>query len=118
MAASGFMSTMWDLLVTGISVLPWCAMCLMALFAYKKNPASKMLLLQSAGAAAQVVLQLGQWFLALVMSWMKLSYDIVSAEIVIYRFLLFIALLTFALGYCLERFKRRSDVQGFPVQPG
>ncbi len=115
--ANSFMSTLWDLLVTGVTVLPWAAMSVMALFAFKKNPASKMLLLQAGGAAGQVVLQLGQWFIALVMSWMNLSFDIVRAEIVIYRFLLFICLLAFAMGYCLERFKRRSEVHGFPVQP-
>ena len=116
--AVNFMSTLWDLFVTGVSVLPWAAMSVMALFAYKKNPNSKMLLLQAAGAAGEVILQMGQWFISLIMSWLKLSYDIMSAEIVIYRFLLFVALLVFALGYCLERFKRRGDVQGFPIQPG
>ncbi len=111
------MSMLWDLFVTGISVLPWGGMCLMALFAFRKHPASKMLLLQAAGAAAQVILQLGQWFIALMMNWMGLSFDIQRAENTIYRFLLFIALVTFALGYCLERFKRRSEAPGFPVQP-
>jgi hypothetical protein len=42
-------------------------MCLMALFAFRKNPASKMLLLQAAGAAGQVILQLGQWCMARLM---------------------------------------------------
>ena len=115
--STSFMSTLWDLFVTGVSVLPWGFMCIMALFAFRRHPASKMLLLQAAGAAAQVVLQLGQWLIALLMYWMNLSFDIQRAEITIYRFLLFIALVTFALGYCLERFKRRSEPPGFPVQP-
>jgi hypothetical protein len=48
---------------------------------------------------------------------MHLSPDIQNAEWIIYRFMLFVALLAFALGYCLERFKRRSEAPGFPVQP-
>jgi hypothetical protein len=103
--------------VTFVTVLPWLAMSLMAMYIYSKRKESKLLLVQAAGAAGMFALPLGQGIIYPILGSISISDDLLNAERIIYRFMLFVMLCVFAIGYCLERFTKRTEVDGFPVQP-
>jgi hypothetical protein len=116
MAMVNLTSHLTDLIVTVIVSVPWLVLAGVAAFVYFKRKGSRMVLVQAAGAAGMFVLPLFQWLLVLVMSMIGFSYDIMNAERIIYRFMLFVMLCVFAAGYALERWKKR-ELPGFPVQP-
>ena len=98
------MSTFSLLLLSFFNGLPWVAIALMSVLALRRRKDSKPLMLQAVGAAAAFVLALGQWFFVdLILLLLHATPAVVVAARDAFGFLLFIALATFAVGYCAER---------------
>jgi len=96
-------------MATFFQYLPWIAIALMATLALRKRKESRMLMLQAAGAGAMFVLAVAQWVIVeLILKVGFKAWNLVSAGNYIFGFLLFVALCTFAAGYCGERFARRK----------
>ena len=103
------MSTAWSFLITFWQFLPWIAIALVAALALRKRTDSRTLLLQAGGAAAMFVLAMAQWVIVeLIMKGLNASAKLIQAGNYVFGFLLFVALCTFAAGYCVERFARRK----------
>ena len=95
--------------------LPWIAIGLMAALALRKRKDSKTLKLQAGGAAAMFVITMGQWLIVkLIMEGLKATPTFIDHVNVIFSFLLFLALVAFAIGYCAERFARRNPEKPNP----
>jgi len=106
------MTTIWLLILTFFRDLPWIAVALMAALALRRRKDSTALMLQALGAAASFILGIGQWvFVDLILKGLNASPTLLTASRNIFSFLLFIALATFALGYCAERFFPRPPAQ-------
>lgn len=114
------MSTFWSLMITFWAYLPWVAVALMAALALRKRRESRSLLLQAAGASAMFLLAVLQWVIEWIFAITHLTAPVgtttapsnsrlVANEQAVFSFLFFLALAIFALGYCLERFKRRGE---------
>jgi hypothetical protein len=107
--AGSFLFTFW-------MVLPWVAIAMVAGLAWRKRTHSTSLLLQAGGAAAIVVLAVAQWVIVrLLLEGLGARASFVSAGNIIFGFLLFVALCTFAAGYCAERFARRKPEEAAPL---
>ncbi len=104
------MTLLWHLFVTFCNLLPWVAIALMAALALRKRKQSTPLMLQAGGAAAMFILGLGQWVIEALVYWMFGYGAAYSATSTIFSFLLFIALATFALGYCMDHLASRKPV--------
>jgi len=95
--------------------LPWVAIGLMAMVSLRKQKESKGLLLQAGGAGSMFLLGMLRWFvIEVLMAWMNGSQKfpkIRDGTDIIFQFLLFLALLSFAAGYCAERFARRKPAE-------
>jgi hypothetical protein len=105
------MGSLWLLFITFWRFLPWIAVAMMAGLSLHRRKDSYSLLLQAAGAGAMFLLGIVQWMF----NWLFSSAPkiLVGGEYV-FGFLFFIALSAFALGYCIERFRRPA--QSSPVQ--
>jgi hypothetical protein len=107
------MTTLWLFLFSFWAVLPWVFIGLMAALSLRKQPDNRYLMLQTLGAASMFVLSMAQWVIDMLFNYFQMTPTIRTPTNYIFGFLLFLALATFAAGYCLERFKRRSSA---PVQ--
>lgn len=106
------MTTVWLLILTFCGDLPWVAVALMAALALRRRKDSTPLMLQALGAAAGFILGIGQWVLVdLILKGLNAAPSLITASRNIFGFLLFLALATFALGYCAERFTQRKPAQ-------
>ena len=111
------MSNVWSFLLTFWQYLPWIAIALMGVLALRKRADSRSLRLQAGGAAAMFVLAMAQWVIVeLILKGLK-AWNLVAAGNYIFGFLLFVALCTFAAGYCAERFTRRKPEEVVPQKP-
>jgi hypothetical protein len=108
------MTTLWLFLFSFWAVLPWVFIGLMAALALRRQPDNRYLMLQAVGASSMFVLAMAQWVIDALFGYFQMSTTIRNPTNYIFGFLLFMALATFAAGYCLERFKRRSSAG--PVQ--
>jgi len=107
------MNTLWLFLFAFWGSLPWVFVALMAALALRKTPDNRFLILQALGASGMFVLAISQFLVNFLLAWMNAPVSVRNPTSYIFGFLLFVALATFAAGYCLERFKRRN---GQPVQ--
>ena len=99
----------WQLMFTLWAYLPWVAIGFMAGIALRKRRESRALMLQALGACAMFLLGAAQWVIVdFLFSYFGMGGKITSAARIIFSFLLFVALTTFAVGYCAERFKRKN----------
>jgi hypothetical protein len=104
------MMTLWSLLIVFVSNLPWVAVALVAALALRRRKESTALMLQALGAAAMFVGALGQTLILHLVEWLGVLAVVHPTEI-IFRFLLFVSLAAFALGFCLEHLARPRPVQ-------
>ena len=101
------MPLLWSLFVTFWKYLPWVAIALMAALAFRKRMESKSLMLQAVGAAGIFFLRMAQWVIvSLLLTKLGASFSVLNAANIIFEFLLFMSLLAFAAGYCMERISR------------
>jgi hypothetical protein len=103
------MHMLWEILITFWSYLPWVAIALMAGLALRRRKESKALLMQAVGASAYFLLGIVQFVVVLMLRYFSAG-KLLDAAAYIFGFLMFLALVLFALGYCLERFTRRKDM--------
>ena len=105
------MGTLWSLLIAIWMYLPWVAIAMMAALALHRRKESQSLLLQAAGASALFLLGVVHWLF----NWLFSSAaSIRIGGDYVFGFLEFVALAAFALGYCVERFRRPR--QNYPVE--
>jgi hypothetical protein len=107
------MNTLWQFLFEFWAALPWVFIALMAALAFRKTPDNRYLMLQTLGAAGMFVLAIAQFLVNFLLAWLNAPSSARTATAYIFGFLLFLSLTLFAIGYCLERFKRRN---GAPIQ--
>ena len=108
----------WNFSTTVIAGLPWLAIGLVAAYLGTRKQRNMLLLTQAAAALLMFIMPLGQWLILVILTrGLNASYDIIRAETTIYGFLLFLTLSAFAAAFCIERFKKRPALPGFPVQP-
>ena len=103
------MAVLWSLLFSFCANLPWVAIALMAALGLHKQKDNLGLLMQALGATGLFVLGMASWMINWLLSVSGASVSLRNATTTIFSFLLFLALATFALGYCLQRFKRRGN---------
>ena len=103
------MSLITKLFLDFCNYLPWLAIALVAGLALRKKKDSTALLLQAGSAAALFLLALGRWFIVTLLlgTLVKAGPKVMEASHIIFAFLLFVALVGFAVGYCAERLKRQ-----------
>ena len=84
--------------------LPWLVIGGVAGWMLRKRKGDKSLMLQALGGAAMFVLGMSKWLLVDgLLRWIG-NTALLSAGGVIFEFLLFVSLLIFVAGYCMERF--------------
>jgi hypothetical protein len=104
------MSLISTLVLTFCNCAPWLAITLVAALAARRQKDSFALILQTAGAACLFLLPLTRWLVVnlLLVTLIKASPKIVEAAQIIFLFLLFVSLVAFATGFCVERLARRK----------
>ena len=111
------MNFLLSFIVACCFALPWLAMAAVAGLAWKKQKTSKLLLLQAGGAILMFLAVMGHWAIVdILLGWLiHPDYRWIDAAGYIFSFMKFVALIAFAAGYCLEKFKKPAGA-GFPVQ--
>jgi hypothetical protein len=106
------MTLIWQFLVTlGVS-LPWLVIGVMAALALWRKRDSVPLILQVMGAIGMFVLPFAQWLIAdLLLRALNAGSGVIHPTNIIFKFLIFVALVIFALGYVLERWKLSKPAQ-------
>jgi hypothetical protein len=112
------MSLITTLILTFCNCLPWLAIAAVAALTAGRQKNSLALFLQTASAAFLFLLPLGRWLVVnlLLETLIKTSLEIIRDTQIIFSFLLFVSLLAFAVGYCVERLARRKPTQ-VPATP-
>jgi hypothetical protein len=111
------MSTVWSILIAFWTYLPWVAIALAAVFALLRHRESRPLLLQAIGATAYFFLGFLQWVVHKFLVWTGANTTVQNSADIILGFLLFVALVIFALGFCLDRLRRRGESVAVTATP-
>jgi len=100
------MATMWSLFFTFCWYLPWVPIALVGGLAMRRAP-SRGLMLQTLAAGALFLLGMGEWSVLWLMRVVNVPLRAINAAGTIFDFLLFVSLVAFAMGFCVERLGRR-----------
>src|SRR5689334_21070399 len=101
------MTIIWSVLLAFWRYIPWVFIAMMAFLSFRKRPDSRSLLMQTIGSAAMFLLGIIRWAVGIVVGWATSSSAEPQSVTIIFEFLMFAALTAFAIGYCLERFRRK-----------
>ena len=116
MAASFYTVSAWPFAVTMVTHLPWLAVALAGGWALLRQRNSIPVWMQVIGASCCFLLAIVQHIALAMLQWMGATLNVLSASQIIFSFLWFVMLVTFAAGYCWERVLRKRDGgTGFPV---
>ena len=97
------MPLFWELFSLAFQCLPWLAMALLALLVFAKNKKSHALGMQTIGAAAMCLLNLIERVITALLNATGAPISLISTVGSIFVFLIYLSLVVFALGYCMEK---------------
>lgn len=103
------MTYLWNIFISLLMFLPWIAITLAALLALLRHKDSRILQMESVGAGGFFVLSIAQWVIAQFLNWTGAPRWLANGTHSLLSFFIFIALATFALGFCLEKLTRKND---------